>query len=215
MQYIQDEIDKLEQDKKDKQDIIRSLVEDNNIKLDIEKEKIQKIKDVIAGQQLLLAEADALILSESTLKATNDDRKLVIDARLIEILKEHKDTSLITDQKDRKALRLKLTEENDKLEAEKNAIDIVDYSLTDQKVKDIEAKKLVIEQEQKDKEKESNDQVALVKKQADEYQKETERLISIDEKEIKDKEKAVEKKVKPLLNNIAQFNTDRTAYNAF
>ena len=92
MQNIQDAIDQLEKEKEDRDKKILVLIDTNDKKLDIERQKEQKLKDDIAEQERLLDEADELIASEAKQKDENDDRKAEIDTRLADIKQEYKDT---------------------------------------------------------------------------------------------------------------------------
>ena len=140
----------------------------------------------------------------------------MIDARLADIKQEYKDTSKISNKgvaKLRDVAKAALTKEADDLEAEKLAIDN-GYAPSEQKVRDIEARKVVIEREQKDKEKENVDQEALVKAQEDTDTKETKRLRDADAKEQKRADAALEARIEPVLKGLARFNAERTAKNA-
>jgi hypothetical protein len=61
MQGIQDAIDELEKEKKDKEDVIRSIIEDNNTKLDAEKYKYGKMQETLAEQVKIIKEDDDFI----------------------------------------------------------------------------------------------------------------------------------------------------------
>ena len=214
MQNIQDAIDQLEKEKEDREIQILALIDADEKKLDIERQKEQKIKDDIAEQERLLDEADDLIASEAKQKTANDDRKVEIDTRLAEVKEEFRKTSSITSKDGkRKTARAALTKESDDLEAEKLAIDN-GYAPSEQKVRDIEARKVVIEREQKDKEKANKDQEALIKAQEETDAKETKRLRDADAKEQKRADAELEARIEPVLKGLARFNAERTAKNA-
>ena len=213
MQSIQDEIDELEKDRKEKENIINLKILADQKKADVEKDKYTKLQETIAEQVKIINEGDALIASYEQKKADRSSKKTNNDVDIKRLGQEYKDAQLLTDADEKKTKIEKLQEDNNTL-LQQNAQYVHDIKSLDKLLTDLNSKKLQIEREQKITTKENKDQVALIKKQQVDDTKEMKRLRDKDAKEQKELDEDLELRIAPVLQGLAKFNAERTAANA-